>query len=90
MHKATDEHAATMAAMDVGEEAEVNTILENNHDFRAFWREMDSRVMQLESEISRMKWKQTIDATERSMTFWFGAIFFTGVLLVIVFARDWT
>lgn len=28
--------------------------------------------------------------TIRSMTFWFGAIFFTGLLLVIVFARDWT
>jgi hypothetical protein len=76
--------------LDVGEEAEVNTMLENSHDFRAFRRDMESRLMQLESEISRMKWKQTIDATERSMTFWFGAIFFTGLLLVIVFARDWT
>jgi hypothetical protein len=63
---------------------------ENNHDIRAFRRDMESRLMQLESEISRLKWKQTIDATERSMTFWFGAIFFTGLLLVIVFAWDWT
>ena len=76
--------------LDVGEEAEVNTMLENSHDFRALRRDIESRLMQLESEISRLKWKQTIDATERSMTFWFGAIFFTGLLLIIVFARDWT
>lgn len=68
----------------------MNTMLENSHDFRALRRDIESRLLQLESEISRLKWKQTIDATERSMTFWFGAIFFTGLLLVIVFARDWT
>jgi len=61
-----------------------------NREFVAFRQETESRLRQLDAEISRLKWQRTIEATERSTSFWFGLVFFTGVLLVVVFAKDWT
>ena len=68
----------------------MNTKLEDNYEFRAFRWDMESRLRQLETEISHMKWKQTTNATDRSISFWSGAALFTWLLLLVAFAKDWT
>jgi hypothetical protein len=67
----------------------MDDMLKINREFADFRRETERRIAHLESEVSHLDWKRMVDATERSITFWFGVVFFTGLLLVVAFAKDW-
>jgi hypothetical protein len=65
----------------------MNGMLRNNYELEIFQRNFEYRLARIESEISHQKWKREIEATERSVNFWFGALLFTLVVVVIALTK---